>query len=81
MREVKRESEQTDHAAVTGHATFPHAQDRQWLAQHFRFVEENVTEPATNDHAKQRRTGNEVGHFCRRQIDVTAPDGAKRNSK
>src|SRR3954451_14372932 len=43
-RVIKREEQQPEHPAVTRHAAFPDAQDRQRLAQHFWLVEENVAE-------------------------------------
>ena len=61
-RVIKREEQEADHPAVAGHSAFPHAQNRQWLAQHFRFVEKNVTEPATDDHAEERATRDEIAH-------------------
>src|SRR4029077_17259303 len=71
-RVVKREKQQSEHAAVTRHAAFPNAQDRQRLAQHFRLVEENVTETPANDHAEQRAAGDKITYALRRQIGISA---------
>src|SRR5947199_8754074 len=60
MRVVKREEQQPNHPAVARHSAFPHPQDRQWRAQHFGIVKENVTEPPANDDAEKRGAGNEV---------------------
>ena len=35
-------------------------------------VEKNVTEPAANDHAKERAAGDEIANFRYRQIGVAA---------
>src|SRR4029453_5169790 len=57
---VKGEEQHPDHPAMARHSAFPDAPDRQWLAQHFRFVEENVPKPATNDHTEERAAGDKV---------------------
>src|SRR4029450_5188377 len=51
---VKSEKQHPDHPAMARHSAFPYPQDRQRLAQHFRFVEENVPEAATNDDTEKR---------------------------
>src|ERR1017187_1514198 len=58
-RIVECEPQNAKHAAVTGHAAFPHAQDRQRLAQHFRLVEKNVAEPTPEQHAEDNGPSNE----------------------
>src|SRR5205085_3338250 len=68
---INREREQAEHSTVTRHSAFPHPKDRYRRAQHFRLIKQNVTEPATEDHAKERGTGDEVANFCHRQIGVT----------
>src|SRR6202011_4810393 len=60
------------HAAVTGHAALPHAQDRQWLAQHLRFVEKGVTEAAAEKHSKNSVAENEVSYLVRGKIGIAA---------
>src|SRR5205085_7345520 len=57
---INREREQAEHSTVTRHSAFPHPKDRDRRAQHLRLIEQNVTEPATEDHAKERGTGDEV---------------------
>src|SRR5215469_8450459 len=79
MRVIKSESQQAEHPAVAGHSALPDAQDRQWLAQHFRLVKENVTEPAANDHAKERAAGDKVADPLRRQIGVPSFGQPKEN--
>ena len=75
---IKSERQHSQHPAVTRHSAFPYAQDRQWLTQHFRLVEQNVTEAAAQEHPNQRRAGDEIPDFRQRQIGVTA---AGQNSK
>ena len=70
VRVVKSERQQAKHPAVARHAAFPDAQDRQRLAQHFWFVEENVADPSANDHAEQRAAGDKVAHSLRGKIRV-----------
>ena len=43
-RVIQTEEQNAHHAAVARHTAFPDAEDRHRLAQHFRFVEKNVTE-------------------------------------
>src|SRR5438046_8408175 len=72
VRVVKSESQQAKHSAVARHPAFPDAQDRQRLAQHFRFVEEDVTETYGNNHAKESAASNKVANALRRKIGVPA---------
>ena len=72
VRVVQGEKQQTKHSAVAGHSAFPNAKDRQRLAQHFGFIEENVAEAATDDHAKQRAASDEVADSLRGQIGISA---------
>ena len=72
VRVVQSEKQQTKHSAVAGHSAFPNAKDRQRLAQHFGFVEENVAETPADDHAKQRAASDEVADSLRGQIGVSA---------
>src|SRR6266545_1562077 len=53
------------------HSAFSYPQDRQRLAQHLRFVEENVPEPATNDHTEKRAARDKVSNLFHRQIRIT----------
>src|SRR5438067_138862 len=62
VRVVKGEEQQPNHPAVARHSTFPHPQDRQWRAQHFGIVKEDVTEPATDDDAEKRGTSNKISY-------------------
>jgi len=57
---------------VARHSAFPHTQDRQWLAQHFGFVEKDVTEPTTDDHTEKRAARDEVSDSLRGQIGKPA---------
>ena len=57
---------------MAGHSALPNAKDRQRLAQHFGFVEENVAEAPTDDYAKQRAARDEVADTLRGQICVSA---------
>ena len=57
---------------MAGHSAFPNAKDRQRLAQHFGFVEENVAEAPTDDHPKQRAARDEVADTFRGQICISA---------
>src|SRR5438477_12918080 len=41
-RVIKSECKNANHSAVTSHAAFPYPQDRERLAQHFRFIKEYV---------------------------------------
>src|SRR4029453_18200809 len=68
---VKSEKQHPDHPAMARHAAFPYPQDRQRLAQHFRFVEENVPEAATNDHTEKGAAGDKVTNLLHRQIRIT----------
>ena len=61
------------------HATFPDAQDRERLAQHFGLVKENVAEAPANDHAKERAAGDEVADSLRRKIGIPAFGKPKEN--
>ena len=71
MGKVKSEKQHPDHPAMARHSAFPYPQDRQRLAQHFRFVEENVTEPTTNDHTEKRAARDKVSNLFHRQIRIT----------
>src|SRR5438128_843082 len=72
VRVVKSEEQQPKHPAVARHSAFPHSQDRQWLAQHFGFVEKDVTEPTTDDHTEKRAARDEVSDSLRGQIGKPA---------
>src|SRR5438067_8953087 len=72
VRVVKSEEQQPEHPAVARHSAFPHTQDRQWLAQHFGFVEKDVTEPTTDDHTEKRAARDEVSDSLRGQIGKPA---------
>src|SRR5437016_6856027 len=68
---VKSEKQHPDHPAMARHSAFPYPQDRQRLAQHFRFVEKDVAEPATNDDTEKRAAGDKVSNLFHRQIRIT----------
>ena len=70
-RVIQTEEQNAHHAAVARHTAFPDAEDRHRLAQHLRFIEENVTESATDDHAEERTPGDVIGDLRQRQIRVT----------
>src|ERR1700757_70193 len=72
VRVVKSESQQAKHTAVARHTALPDAQDRERLAQHFRFVEEDVTEPSANDHAKECAAGDKIAHLLRWKVGIPA---------
>jgi hypothetical protein len=65
VRVVQSEKQQTKHSAVAGHSAFPNAKDRQRLAQHFGFVEEDVAEAPSDDHSKKRAASDEVADSLR----------------
>src|SRR6266478_5592976 len=69
---IKTKNQDSEHTAVTGHAALPHAQDRQWFAQHLRFVEKDVTEPSAEQHSEDGVAENEVGYLVRGKIGITA---------
>src|SRR5437867_9070083 len=79
VRVVKGEQQQAKHPAVAGHAALPDAQDRQRLAQHFWFIEENVAEASANDHAKERAAGDKVADSLWRKIGIPAFGQPKEN--
>src|SRR5262245_11618786 len=62
VRVVQSKQQQAEHSSVAGHSAFPNTKDRQWLAQHFRLVEEHVAQRTADDHAKQRAASDEVAH-------------------
>ena len=64
---------------MAGHPAFPDAQDRPRLAQHFRLVKENVTQPTADDHTKQRAAGDKVAQSLRRQIGIPSSGQPKKN--
>src|SRR5439155_22499459 len=60
MRVIKSEEQQPDHPAMARHSAFPHAQNRQRLAQHFGLVEKDVSEPTANDHTEKGAPRDEI---------------------
>src|SRR5437868_3258196 len=62
------------------HSAGPDIKNRPRLAQHFRFVEKDITEPPPNNHAEEGATGDEIRHPGRRQIGIT-PLGQKSEQK
>src|SRR5205823_1009213 len=72
VRVVKGEEQQPNHPAVARHSAFPYSQDRQWRAQHFGIVKENVTEPPADDDAEKSGAGNEVSDPLHGQIGISA---------
>src|SRR2546427_5142086 len=70
MRVIESEEQQPDHPAMARHSAFPHAQNRQRLAQHFGLVEKDVTEPTANDHTEKGAPRDEIsdslgGEICK----------------
>ena len=71
-RVIKSERKNANHSAVTGHAAFPYPQDRERLAQHFRFIKEDVADSSAEQHTEERRPSNEIADPLRWQVAVAA---------
>src|SRR6266513_952010 len=76
---VKRERQYSEHSSVARHPTFPNAQDRQRLTQHFWFVEKNVAEAPAYDYAKECAAGDKIANSLWRKVGVAAVGQPKEN--
>jgi hypothetical protein len=70
----KGEDREADDAAVTGHSPFPDAEkNKRVMEESFRIVKEHVSEPPSDQDAKESPHGDKIGDLIGAQIGVTAP--------